>query len=228
MSSDGRELFGTDGVRGIANKELTIEMALDLGRVIGTFKGGKIAIANDTRLSSDMLKCAVLSGIMSTGSDVVDLGTVPTPALQYYVKETDCTAGVVITASHNPREYNGIKFIQDIGSEFFREMDEECERIYKSKTFKIASWNEVGKLYEEDCTEMYINAIVDSVSLDKKYRVAVDCGNGAAYFTTPEILKRLNCDVLSINCHPDGRFPARNPEPVEEVLDVLKLSLIHI
>ena len=227
MSSDGRELFGTDGVRGIANKELTIEMALDLGRVIGTFKGGKIAIANDTRLSSDMLKCAVLSGIMSTGSDVVDLGTVPTPALQYYVKETDCTAGVVITASHNPREYNGIKFIQDIGSEFFREMDEECERIYKSKTFKIASWNEVGKLYEEDCTEMYINAIVDSVSLDKKYRVAVDCGNGAAYFTTPEILKRLNCDVLSINCHPDGRFPARNPEPVEEVLDVLKRVVVE-
>ncbi len=221
------ELFGTDGVRGIANEELTPEMALDLGRVIGTYKPGKIAVGCDTRISSDMLKCAVLAGIMSTGCDVVDLGIAPTPAIQYYVKETKCSAGVAVTASHNPREYNGIKFIQDIGTEFFREMDEECERIYKSKTFRIANWKEVGRLYRDNCIELYVNAIVNSVEIDKKYRVVVDCGNGASYFTSPEILRRLDCDVLSINSNPDGRFPARNPEPVEENLSLLKKFVVE-
>ncbi len=221
------ELFGTDGVRGIANEELTPEMALDLGRVIGTFKPGRIAVGCDTRISSDMLKSAVLAGIMSTGSDAIDLGVAPTPAIQFYIKETDCTAGVAVTASHNPKEYNGIKFLQDFGTEFFREMDEECERIYKSKTFKIASWKDVGRLHRDDCKEMYVNAIVDSIEIDKKYRVVVDCGNGASYLTSPEILKRLDCDVLSINSSPDGRFPARSPEPVEENLDLLKKMVVE-
>ncbi len=220
------ELFGTNGVRGIANEELTAEMALDLGRVIGTLKPGKIAIACDARISSAMLKSAVSAGVMSTGSDVVDVGIAPTPALQYYVKETDCSAGVIVTASHNPREYNGIKFVQENGVEFYREMDEESERLYMSKKFRIARWNEVGQLYRDSCIEMYVNAIVDSVDIDKRYRVVVDCGNGAACFTTPEILRKLGCDVYSINCHPDGRFPARNPEPVEEALDLLKKAVV--
>jgi phosphomannomutase/phosphoglucomutase len=220
------ELFGTNGVRGIANEELTAEMALNLGRVIGTLKPDKIAIAGDTRISSNMLKSAVLAGIMSTGSDAVDLGMAPTPALQYYVKETDCSAGVIVTASHNPREYNGIKFVQENGVEFFREMDEESEKVYKSKTFRTAGWSDVGQLHRDSCIEMYVDAVVESVSLDRKYRVAVDCGNGAACFTSPEILKELNCEIYSINCHPDGRFPARNPEPVEESLKLLKKAVV--
>lgn len=160
------ELFGTNGVRGIANSELTAEIALNLGRTIGSLRPGKIAIACDTRISSSMLKSAVSAGIMSTGSDVVDLGIAPTPALQYYVKETDCSAGVIVTASHNPREYNGIKFVQDNGVEFYREMDEESERVYMSKKFRIANWDEVGQLYM-DCYGLrrYIDAIVESLSL---------------------------------------------------------------
>ncbi len=220
-------LFGTNGVRGIANEELTAELALDLGRTIATLRVGKIAVACDTRVSSSMLKCAVLAGIMSCGCDAVDAGIAPTPALQYYVKETDCSAGVIVTASHNPREYNGIKFVQGNGVEFFREMDEESERVYMSKNFRKASWNEVGTLLSDDCKEMYISAIVDSVSIDRRYRVVVDCGNGAASFTTPEILKRLGCEVLSVNCHPDGRFPVRNPEPVEENLELLKKLVVE-
>jgi len=218
-------LFGTNGVRGIANEELTAEMALDLGRVIATLKPGRIAVACDTRISSFMLKSAVLSGIMSAGSDAIDLGIAPTPALQFYAKSKKI-AGVVVTASHNPREYNGIKFVQESGAEFFREMDEESERIYVSKAFRIAKWNEVGKLLSDDCLEPYINAVVENVSINKKFRVVVDCGNGAGCFTTPEILKRLNCEVYGINCNPDGRFPARNPEPVEKELELLKKAVV--
>ncbi len=221
------ELFGTNGVRGVANSELTAEMALNLGRTIGTLRHGNIAIACDTRISSSMLKSAVSAGIMSTGSDVIDIGIAPTPALQFFVKETDCTAGVIVTASHNPREYNGIKFVQENGVEFYREMDEESERVYMSKKFRIASWSEVGQLYHDSSgLRKYIEAIVSSVELSKSYRVAVDCGNGAGCFTTPEILKELGCEVYGINCNPDGRFPARNPEPVEASLDLLKKAVV--
>ncbi|WP_202319223.1 phosphoglucosamine mutase [Archaeoglobus neptunius] len=221
------ELFGTNGVRGIANSELTAELALDLGRTIGTLRPGKIAIACDTRISSSMLKSAVCAGIMSTGSDVVDMGVAPTPALQFYTKMTDCSAGVIVTASHNPREYNGIKFVQENGVEFYREMDEESERVYISKKFRLAEWSRVGQLYRDEMgINRYIDAIVNSVELDRSYRIAVDCGNGAGSFTTPEILRKLECEVYGINCNPDGKFPARNPEPVEESLDLLKKAVV--
>ncbi len=218
-------LFGTNGVRGIANEELTAELALDLGRVIATLKPGKVAVACDTRISSQMLKSAVLAGIMSAGSDAIDLGVAPTPALQFYAKENRIP-GVVVTASHNPREYNGIKFVQENGAEFFREMDEESERVYLSKKFRTASWSEVGRLVNDDCIQRYVNAIVETVELSKRYRVVVDCGNGASCFTSPEILRALGCEVYSINAHPDGRFPARNPEPVERELELLKKAVV--
>lgn len=218
-------LFGTNGVRGIANEELTPEMALDLGRVIATLKPGRIAVACDTRISSFMLKSAVLAGIMAAGSDAIDLNIAPTPALQFYAKNKR-VAGVVVTASHNPREYNGIKFVQENGAEFFREMDIESERVYNSKTFRVAKWNEVGSMLRDDCIEPYVSAIAGSVSLKRKFRVVVDCGNGAGSFTTPEILKRLDCEVFGINCNPDGRFPARNPEPVEKELVMLKKIVV--
>ncbi len=220
------ELFGTDGVRGIANEELTVEMALNLGRVMGTLKK-RVAIAMDTRLSSPMLKSAAIAGLTSVGCDVVDLGIAPTPALQYYVKcKKEVEGGIIITASHNPKEYNGIKFIQEDGREFTRDMDEECERIYKSKTFRVVSWNEVGQVYYDEYRRLYIDGILDKVEVDeisrKRFKVVIDCGNGASCFTSPQILRELGCEVISINSHPDGRFPQRSPEPVEENLDLLK------
>jgi len=224
------ELFGTDGVRGIANEELTVEMAVNLGRVMGTLRRGRIAVAMDTRISSHMLKCAVIAGVTSTGSDVVDLGIAPTPALQYYVKcKKEVKGGIAVTASHNPREYNGIKFIQDDGREFTRDMDEESERIYKSKSFRIARWDEVGQVYHDDYVRLYIDGILSKVDVDeiarRRFKVVLDCGNGAACMTSPYILKELGCEVITINSHPDGRFPARNPEPVEENLEMLKKTV---
>ncbi len=223
-------LFGTDGVRGIANEDLTAEMALNLGRVMGTIKGGTIAVGMDTRLSSPMIKCAVISGLLSTGADAIDLNIAPTPAVQYYIKcRSEVKGGIMVTASHNPREYNGIKFLQEDGTEFTRKMDEESERIYMSKSYKIAKWNEVGRLFYDNCHELYISGILSKIereSIEKcQFKVVVDCGNGASCFTTPALLSRLNCKVISLNCNPDGRFPARNPEPVEENLEDLKKTV---
>ncbi len=220
------ELFGTDGVRGIANEELTPEMAMNLGRVMGTLRR-RVAIAMDTRISSSMLKSAVIAGLTSCGCDVVDLGIAPTPALQYYVKcKDEIDGGIAITASHNPREYGGIKFIQEDGREFTRKMDEECEKIYKSKSFKIVRWDKIGQVYYDDYKRLYINGILSKVDREKiaesNFRVVIDCGNGASYITSPYILKELGCEVISINAHPDGKFPQRNPEPVEENVLLLK------
>ncbi len=220
------KLFGTDGVRGIANDELTVEMAVNLGRVIATLRGGTIAVGMDARLSSPMLKSAVTAGITSAGCDVVDLGLLPTPALQYYVKcRKDIKGGVMVTASHNPREYNGIKFIQEDGREFTRDMDEESEKMYMSKTYRIVPWNSVGVVYREDCKRMYIEGVIEKVDRDliaeKNYRVVLDCGNGAGCVTSPELLRKLGCKCISINSHPDGTFPCRNPEPVKENVEFL-------
>lgn len=215
-----RSLFGTNGVRGIANEELTAELALDLGRTIATLRGGLIAVGMDARISSQMLKSAVLAGIMSAGSDAVDVGITPTPSLQYYVKKSKAKAGVIVTASHNPKEYNGIKFVSEDGTEFSREEDLEAEKVLLSKKFRKASWNEVGSVYTDNANRIYVEGIIEKVNAEiiseKEFRVVVDCGNGASSFTTPEIARKLNCRTYTINCYPDGRFPARPSEPVEE------------
>ncbi|AIY90110.1 phosphoglucosamine mutase [Geoglobus acetivorans] len=221
-----RSLFGTNGVRGIANEELTAELALDLGRTIASLREGIIAVGMDARISSPMLKSAVLAGIMSAGGDAVDVGVAPTPSLQYYVKSTDAKAGVIVTASHNPREYNGIKFVSGDGTEFSREEDAEAERVLLSKKFRRAAWNEVGSVFSDDANRIYVAGILNRVNTDiiaeREYRVVIDCGNGAASFTSPEIARRLNCRTYTINCYPDGRFPARASEPVEENVSELK------
>ncbi|RLI76987.1 phosphoglucosamine mutase [Archaeoglobales archaeon] len=221
------KLFGTDGVRGLANDEVTAEMAMNLGRAMGSLRKGRIAVAIDTRISSFMLKNAAIAGVLSTGCDVVDLGLAPTPALQYYVKtRKEIRGGIMVTASHNPKEYNGIKFIQEDGREFTREMDEESEKLYFSKNFVKAKWNEVGQVYKDSCYRIYLDGIKDKVDANRiakrEFKVVVDCGNGAGCVTTPQLLKELGCDVLSINSHPDGNFPVRNPEPVEANLSLLK------
>ncbi len=221
-----RTLFGTNGVRGIANEELTVDLALDLGKTIATLRKGLIAVGTDARLSSPMLKSAVIAGILSAGSDVVDLNITPTPSLQYYVKVTKANAGVIVTASHNPKEYNGIKFVSEDGCEFTWEEDAEAERMLMSKKFRVALWNEVGSVYEDDANRIYVDGIIEKVNADevreKEFKVVLDCGNGAACFTSPSILKKLNCKTFSINSYPDGRFPARQSEPIEENVEELK------
>ena len=141
-----QRMFGTNGVRGVVNDDMNTDLALQMGKAIGKFFGGKVAIATDTRVSGDMIKSAVCAGLMSVGCDVRDLGIVPTPAIQYHIKTSDkIVGGVMITASHNPPEFNGIKCIDFDGTEMPREKEEKIEILYAGK-INTMPWNEIGVL----------------------------------------------------------------------------------
>ena len=223
-------LFGTNGVRGIVNEDMTSDLALQMGKAIGTVMGGTIAIATDTRASADMIKMAVSSGMMSAGVNVVDLGVLPTPAIQYYVKTHDnVKGGVMITASHNPPEFNGIKCISFDGTEASRKEEEEIEAHY-FKELPCVQWNSIGNMDRiNGAGEEYVDAILSNVDAEAirkaGLKVCLDCANGAAYETTPLILKRLNVKAITINCNPQGESPGRPSEPTEENLgDLISLT----
>ncbi|RZB33489.1 MAG: phosphomannomutase / phosphoglucomutase, partial [Desulfobacteraceae bacterium Eth-SRB1] len=158
-----KKLFGTNGVRGIANKTMTAETSLKLGLSLGTYlhklhddATGVVAVARDTRISGSMLKNAAVSGVLSAGCSVVDVGIVPIPALQYYVRD-HADAGIMITASHNPREYNGLKLIAGDGTEFSREDEAKVEELYYGKEFYFADWSMTGNLrYDASVAERYM------------------------------------------------------------------------
>ncbi|WP_406656259.1 phosphoglucosamine mutase [Methanolobus sp. ZRKC2] len=219
--------FGTNGVRGIANEYINPQLVIDVARSVGTYMGSKgtVAIGRDTRASGEMLKSAAIAGALSAGLTVIDVGIVPTPSIQYYVKD-HADAGIVITASHNPREYNGVKLIAEDGSEFSREGEKEVEKIYYSREFAAAPWENTGDLRTDlNANEYYINGIMDSVdskSIRKgKFKVVVDTGCGAGSVTLPFLLQKLGCEIITINSQVDGTFPWRNPEPTPDVLTEL-------
>ncbi len=222
-------LFGTNGVRGVANMEMTPEMAMNLTKSIGTFRKGKIAVGRDTRQSGDMLKNAVIAGLLSTGCSVVDLGIAPTPCIQYYVKH-HADAGVIITASHNPPEYNGIKGIAGDGTEMSRQDEAIVEKIFYSGDFRKANWSETGDLSCADPKPAYINGIIERVDSTairaKKFTVVADTGCGAASVTTPFLLRKLGCKVITLNAQVDGTFPGRNPEPTGNEINDLKAAVV--
>lgn len=222
-TSDYPPIFGTNGIRGVPNKDLSTEFSLEIGKAIGTFFGtGIIAMARDTRDTGNMIFNSVSSGIMSSGSDVVDLGILPTPALQFYCKSRGIP-GVVITASHNPPRFNGIKCIDSDGTELKREREEKIEVIYYEKSFSVSGWDHAGRL-ESDNTAVrkYLDGVISRVDADairsRNYRVLVDSGNGASYFTSPQLLRELGCSVVTLNAYPDGKFTSRTSEPRPENL----------
>ncbi|MEM0139275.1 MAG: phosphoglucosamine mutase [Ferroplasma sp.] len=223
------EYFGTNGIRGIPNKDLTTEFSMAIGKGIATFfNEGKIAIAKDTRISGDMFLLSVSSSVLSTGTDVVYLGILPTPGLQYYCKMHHIP-GIMITASHNPPEYNGIKAIDKDGTEINEEDELEIEKIIKGKSFKSANWSDIGT-YSSDSTAIdeYINGVMESVDTksikERNFNVIIDTGNGAAFYTSPKILSQFNCHIVALNANPDGKFSSRNSEPKPENLkDLISL-----
>lgn len=216
--------FGTNGVRGIANEYITPQLVMDVARSVGTYMGSKgiVAIGRDTRASGDMLKSAAIAGALSAGLTVIDIGIVPTPSIQYYVRNF-ADAGIVITASHNPREYNGVKLIAKDGTELSREAEAEVEKIYFSKEFSTAGWERTGDLRKDlHANEYYIRGIVNSVDSgkirEKRFKVVVDTGCGAGSATLPFLLRELGCEILTLNAQVDGTFPWRNPEPTPDAL----------
>jgi phosphomannomutase/phosphoglucomutase len=227
---DAPRLFGTNGVRGVVNTEqMDSHFALGLGMAIGTFMKGTVMVATDARTSNEMLKSACVAGIMATGCEVLDLGIVPTPAIQYAVKRHKAAGGVMITASHNPPEFNGIKCIDPDGTEMARKNEETIERIYHSREFHRATWDRVGRARTfPTAAAEYVEGIVAAVDSDAirkaDLRIAVDCGNGAAAFTTPRLLERLGVRYVTLNADPNGAFPGHNSEPVpENTKDLIEL-----
>ncbi len=222
------KLFGTNGIRGVVNEDMNCELALGIGKAWGTYlkktiTKPKVAIGTDARLSNHMLKCAISSGLLATGCDVVDVGLVPTPTLQYTVREKGYDSGVIITASHNPPNFNGIKGVARDGTEFSKDIEEEIENIYFQQSFLHVKWDDVGKFtFWDGSIGLYINGILNTVDVDliksRQYHVVLDCGNGAGSLVTPILLEKLGCKITELYCEPDGTFPGHNSEPLPENL----------
>ena len=204
-------LFGTDGVRGVANEELTPTLAMQLGQA-GAYvltKENKhkptIMVGCDTRISGDMLANALMAGACSVGANAVYVGVVPTPAVAYLTKKYKVDAGVVISASHNPVEFNGIKFFDGEGYKLPDSMEDEIEQVIKSgmKDIKFPIGSGVGKIkYRTDAREEYINHAVQSVNADlSNLKIVVDCAEGAAYYTSVEALKELGAEIIRSEEH---------------------------
>jgi phosphomannomutase/phosphoglucomutase len=218
------KLFGTNGIRGLVNKELTAEMAIKVGSAIGTFFGRKnLLVGYDARTSGPMFEKAVTAGLTATGCNVFSVGMAPTPALQYAVKNHRIDGGVIITASHNPPEYNGIKVIWRDGIEISHEQEIEIEKIYFKNTATFAEWNKLGTTRELlGVNDEYVEAIKKHVNVAKiaakHYHVVVDPANSVGGLTAPILMRELGCKVTSINANIDGTFPGRLPEPRPENL----------
>jgi phosphomannomutase/phosphoglucomutase len=229
MSSS--KLFGTNGIRGVVNKELTPEMAIKVGSAIGTFFGRKnLLVGHDARTSGPMFARAVIAGLTATGCNVFFAGMAPTPALQYAVKNHCMGGGVIITASHNPPHYNGIKVIWNDGIEISHEQEIEIENIYFENKQVLAEWNELGAKHElSGVNAEYIEAIkkhVDTAKIAKKhYHVVVDAANSVGALAAPQLLRELGCKVTSVNANIDGTFPGRPPEPRPENLKEIAVTV---
>lgn len=222
------KLFGTFGVRGLANKEITPKLAFDLGLALSTYlKGnGKVAVGYDNRTSSEMFEQAIIAGLTAGGCDALRLGLTPTPVLSFAIRHFSCDAGIIITASHNPPEYNGIKFWDREGAGFERRREREIERIVANGG-KQVDWRHIGRVSEVDALNSYIGAILKRVpKLKRKLKVVIDCANAAGSVVTPRLLRELGCEVVSMNCQLDGTFPGRPLEPVPENLGELARTVV--
>ena len=230
------KLFGTSGIRGKLGENITLELALDVGMAVSTYiggKGSKVVIGYDTRTSNEMIESAVVAGLLQGGCDVMRLNMVPTPLVGYAAMKLGADAGVMITASHNPPEYNGIKLWNPDGMAYRQDQEREIERIIHEKSFKKVSWENVGKIQDVSYIKNeYMDDLLGHVDIKPGIKVVVDCANGAASHLSPLILRKAGCSVVTLNSQPDGFFPGRMPEPsaqnLQELMKVVKATCADI
>jgi phosphoglucosamine mutase len=218
-----QRLFGSSGIRGIFGPDVSPEMGVRLGLAAGS-QAKSAVVGWDVRRTSPALASAVTAGLLSAGCDVGVTGMVPTPTLARAAAEFDI--GVMMTASHNPPEFNGFKLWNPDGMAFDRFQSDAVEARMAKGDFRRADWRSVGSAFEvADAARRHIDAIVDRIkSIDAK--VVVDCGNGAACSVTPYLLRELGCKVVALNADPDGAFPGRGSEPLEERLGALRQAVV--
>jgi phosphoglucosamine mutase len=218
-------LFGSSGVRGVVNKDFTPELAAEIGMAVGT-RAKCAVVGMDSRTSGPMIAAAVSSGLMAAGCDVFEAGLVTTPTLAEAARTMNC--GVMVTASHNPPEYAGIKLWNPDGSGFGVSQSVAVEKLLESKKFKLKSWDHVGKKHVlPEVIDTHAYRILAGVGTSK-LNVVVDCANGPASTITPIVLQRMGCKVITLNSNPDGHFPGRPPEPIEENLTDLKNAVVSM
>ena len=206
-------LFGTDGVRGLVNEFLTPELAYHLGRAAASYFGQSVdrptfLIGRDTRISGGMLENALASGICAVGGDVIILGEAPTPAIAYLVRQKGCTAGVVISASHNPYPDNGIKFFDGNGFKLSDAVEDEIEKLCIASAddcLPRPTKGDIGQIfYHQDWVEEYVNFVVSTSDMLTGLKVVYDGAHGAASYVGPKILRQLGAEVVAINVTPTG------------------------
>jgi phosphoglucosamine mutase len=213
------KLFGSSGVRGLANVDLTPLLACKVGSAVAAHaKAKKAVVARDTRVSGAMLEDALVSGLLSSGTDVLIAGVVPTPVLAYAAKALGADVGFMLTASHNPPQYNGIKVFNGDSLSYTDEDQNAVEKKVAEGTFALADWRSLGKTTPIDASQVYMEMALKAVALKRQWRVVVDPGCGATFDVAPAMLKAMGCKVTALNAHPDGYFPARKSEPTAESL----------
>jgi phosphomannomutase / phosphoglucomutase len=225
LASSQQKLFGTNGIRGIPGKDFALEFVIEMAQSIGTFvpHDKTLLIGHDVRISSPTLSRAVVSGVLSSGRNLSDAGLAPTPAHQFAVRTLGYGGGIIVTASHNPPEYNGMKVVGTDGVEISRASEREIEKIYFEKKYEKADWQSVGRAFKETrVVENYIRGIMSQVDVQRikesKPTVVLDIGNGAQAVAAPYLCERLGCRVITLNGQVDGGFPGRGPEPTPAVL----------
>jgi phosphoglucosamine mutase len=213
------KLFGSSGVRGLANVDLTPQLACEVGLAVAAYsKAKKAVVARDTRVSGGMLEDALVSGLLSSGTDVYLADIVPTPTLAYATRALRADVGFMLTASHNPPQYNGIKVFKSDTLSYVDEDQDAVEKNVLERTFALADWCSLGKTVPVDARQVYMEMALKTVELHKQWRVVVDPGCGATFNVAPAMLKAMGCKVTAINAQPDGYFPARKSEPTAESL----------
>lgn len=220
-------LFGTDGVRGVVNEDLKPEFIVRLALAIATYfgSGSSILVGRDARAGSELIQDIVVGVLASSGLRVYDAGLTPTPALQYNVKERGFDGGVMVTASHNPPQYSGVKVVLSDGIEAPREVEERIEEIFAEESFRRVSWKELRhrKTLVDDVNEFYVEGVVkhiDNSKLRRDLKVVVDPANNVGALTTPRLLRSLGVRVLTVNGDLTHQ-PFREPEPTQENLEYL-------
>ncbi|MCL1977914.1 MAG: phosphoglucosamine mutase [Candidatus Bathyarchaeota archaeon] len=213
------KLFGSSGVRGLVNVDLTPTLACSVGSAVATYAKAKhVVVARDTRVSGCMLQNALVSGLISCGVTVYLAGIVPTPVLAYATRTSGVDVGFMITASHNPPQYNGIKIFNPQTLSYVDSDQDAVEKIIAENHYALSDWRCLGKTVLYDAYPPYFEMIKKAASLHKEWHVVVDPGCGAAYSIAPQILKLIGCRVTALDAQPDGHFPARTSEPTAESL----------
>jgi len=219
------QIFREYDIRGIAETDLTDEVVETIGRAFGTFMGGegKIALGRDVRLSSPGIKAAFERGLLRSGCSVVDVGVLPTPVLYFAVIELACDGGVMVTGSHNPIEYNGLKMVNREGAVYGEDI-QQLKRIAEAGDFLSGA----GSREALDVIPRYTEAVVSRIRPRRKLKVVVDSGNGTGGPLSRSIYEKLGCEVVGLYETPDGRFPNHLPDPtIEAFMEELKKAVVR-